>query len=643
MKCCFGMLGHGKCIRGGTNIGIKKNPLILITIISLASMLSIAEPVDPYSPMVGKNFPRDVFFGDTHLHTNLSPDAAAGGNRLFGHDEAYKLAMGKEVTAHNGRSVRLNRPLDFLVAADHAEYMGLFPALDAKNSQLLATDIGQRWYQMLQDGPEAAASILIEFGRALASGEDLIKSDSFQRSVWQTVIDKAEAYNQPGVFTAFIGYEWSSSRGGGNMHRIVLFKDDADKTSQITPFSSFNNNRPHALWKFLANYEKTTGGEVFAIPHNSNVSAGLMFAPVDSDGKTMTVEYVKQRVKWEPLLEVTQFKGDSETHPVVSPDDEFADYESWDKFASFSNKKKQEAWMFEREYARAALKNGLAMSADIGGNPFKFGLIGSTDSHTGIPSPDENNFWGKFSWHETSPTRVMERFVNIPDIPQFEWEMAASGLAAVWAQENTRASLFDAMRRKETYATTGPRMRVRVFGGWDFTDADLNAPDWVERGYRRGVPMGADLPAPSNSQQVPVFMINTWKDPDGANLDRVQIIKGWVDKQGETHEKVFDIALSDDRVVSPVTGKAPPVGTTVDLSKPTYSNDIGEVQFVTRWTDPTFEIDVPSFYYVRVLEIPTPRWTAYDAAYFNLELPAYVPMVTQERAYTSPIWFTPEQ
>ncbi|MBQ74853.1 MAG: hypothetical protein CMQ20_07485 [Gammaproteobacteria bacterium] len=593
--------------------------------------------------MVGKNFPRGVFFGDTHLHTNLSPDAAAGGNRLFGHDEVYKLAMGKEVTAHNGRRVRLNRPLDFLVAADHAEYMGLFPALDSKNPDLLATEVGKRWHQMLQSGPKEAANILIEFGNALRNGEDLVQSDRFQKSVWQTVIDKAEAYNQPGVFTAFIGYEWSSSRGGGNMHRIVLFKDGADKTNQITPFSSFNNNRPQALWKFLAAYEEKTGGHVFAIPHNSNVSAGLMFAPVDSDGNTMTVEYVKQRVKWEPLLEVTQYKGDSETHPAVSPDDEFADYESWDKFASFSDANKQEDWMYEREYARPALRNGLAMSADIGDNPFKFGLIGSTDSHTGISSADENNFWGKFSWHEPNPTRAMERFVNIPDMPQFEWEMAASGLAAIWAQENTRASLFDAMRRRETYATTGPRMRVRVFGGWDFTDADLNSPDWVERGYLKGVPMGADLPLPPNIDQVPVFIIKTWKDPIGANLDRVQIVKGWLDTQGRTHEKVFDIALSDDRSVSPVTGKAPPVGTTVDLSKPTYRNDIGEVQFTTRWTDPSFHIDEPSFYYVRVLEIPTPRWTAYDAAYFNLEMPAHVPMVTQERAYTSPIWFTPEQ
>ena len=612
---------------------------VLITLISGGP--SLAESGEAYSPTTGRHHPREVFFGDTHLHTNLSPDAAAGGNRLFGHDQAYRLARGEEVTAHNGRRVRLNRPLDFLVAADHAEYMGLFPALDAEDPALLATDIGKRWYQALRAGPDEAATILIEFGAALSEGKDLIKSTHFQRSVWKTVIDKAEEYNQPGSFTAFIGYEWSSSRGGGNMHRIVIFKDGAARTGQIQPFSSFDNDRPRALWRFLADYERDTDGDVFAIPHNSNVSAGLMFALLDSDGNEMTENYVKQRVKWEPLLEVTQYKGDSETHPVVSPNDEFADYESWDKYASFSQDRLQENWMFEQEYARPALRNGLVMSQKVGSNPFRFGMIGSSDSHTGIPSVDENNFWGKFSWHEVNETRVMERFVNIPDIPQFEWEMAASGLAAVWAEENTRASLFDAMRRRETYATTGPRMQVRLFGGWHYSQTDLNSPNWVELGYQKGVPMGGELLPQPNTSQSPVFMVSAWKDPDGANLDRVQIIKGWLDTMGNTHEKVFDIALSNGREASGETGKVPPVGNTVDLSKPGYQNDIGAVYLQRIWSDPEFNSEEPSFYYVRVLEIPTPRWTAYDAAYFNLDLPDYVPMTTQERAYTSPIWYTP--
>ena len=297
--------------------------------------------------------------------------------------------------------------------------------------------------------------------------------------------------------------------------------------------------------------------------------------------------------------------------------------------------------MFEQEYARPALRNGLVMSQKIGSNPFRFGMIGSSDSHTGIPSVDENNFWGKFSWHEVNETRVMERFVNIPDIPQFEWEMAASGLAAVWAEENTRASLFDAMRRRETYATTGPRMQVRLFGGWHYSQTDLNSPNWVELGYQKGVPMGGELLPQPDTSQSPVFMVSAWKDPDGANLDRVQIIKGWLDTMGNTHEKVFDIALSNGREASGETGKVPPVGNTVDLSKPGYQNDIGAVYLQRIWSDPEFNSEEPSFYYVRVLEIPTPRWTAYDAAYFNLDLPDYVPMTTQERAYTSPIWYTP--
>jgi hypothetical protein len=614
---------------------------LLITSFCAVCLVKPSTAEQIYSPAVGDNFPRYVFFGDTHLHTNLSPDAAAGGNRQIGPDEAYRLALGNEITAHNGMPVRLNRPLDFLVVADHAEYMGLFPSLDAQDPALLATEVGQRWYEMLKSGPEAAANILIEFGDSLRSGTDLIKSSSFQEAIWEKVVDKAEQYNQPGNFTAFIGYEWSSGRGGGNMHRVVIFKDGKEETRQITPFSSFDNDRPKALWQFLANYERDTGGGVLAIPHNSNVSAGLMFASEDSDGETMTLDYAEQRNRWEPLLEVTQFKGDSETHPFVSPDDEFADYESWDQFAGFSVRPHQD-WMFANEYARPALRQGLALSMQLGMNPFQFGMIGSSDSHTGIPSADENNFWGKFSWHEVNPTRVMEPFVNIPDITQFEWEMAASGLAGIWAEENTREALFKAMQRRETYATTGPRIRVRFFGGWDFSESDLFAPDWVERGYDRGVPMGGELVPATYRSARPTFMVSAWKDADGANLDRVQIVKGWLGEDGKTQEKVYDIALSDDRKVSAKTGRAPAVGNTVDTATASYRNDIGSVYFSTLWSDPDFDPKEAAFYYVRVLEIPTPRWTAYDAAYFNLELPEQVPLVTQERAYTAPIWYQPQ-
>jgi len=410
-------------------------------VLAVSATVSLASEPDQqrhYSPSLASPYARNVYWGDTHLHTNLSVDAAAGGNRRFGHHEAYRLARGETVTAHNGMSVRLNRPLDFLVAADHAEYMGLFPGLDSSDPRLLASETGRRWHAMNEAGAEQAAEILVEFGAALRDRQDLLNSPEFKKSVWHTVTANAETYNQPGKFTAFIGYEWSSGRGGGNMHRIVIFQDGAERANQVIPYSSFDGNRPRELWQFMANYERTTGGEVFAIPHNSNTSAGLMFSLTDSDDNAITADYARDRNRWEPLLEVTQYKGDSETHPYVSPDDEFADYESWDKYAGFSNSRPHEDEMFAGEYARPALRRGLALFTNIGANPYRFGLIGSTDAHTGIPSADENNFWGKFSWHEANATRALERFVNIPDIVQLEWEMAASGYAAVWAEENTR-------------------------------------------------------------------------------------------------------------------------------------------------------------------------------------------------------------
>ena len=619
---------------------MKRYGQALGCLVLLWSGLAGATDAVHYSPGVGQDFPTHVYWGDTHLHTNLSPDAAAGGNRTFGHDEAYRLARGETITAHNGMPVRLNRPLDFLVVADHSEYMGLFPGLDASDPRLLATEVGRRWHGMLQQGPEEAAKILVEFGGALRDRLDLLESPEFKRSVWDTVVAKAEEYNQPGVFTAFIGYEWSSGRGGGNMHRVVIFKDDAERAAQIVPYSSFDGDRPRELWAFLRGYEQSTGGQALAVPHNSNASAGLMFRRADSDGAPMTVDYAKDRARWEPLMEVTQFKGDSETHPYVSPDDEFADYESWDRFAGFSTRPHEDA-MFAAEYARPALRSGLALYGQLGANPFKFGLIGSTDSHTGIASGDEDNFWGKFTWHEASATRAVERFVNIPNITQMEWEMAASGYAAVWARENTRAALFAGLRRRETYATTGPRITVRFFGGWDLTQTDLERPNWVALGYAKGVPMGGDL-AGAGGDSAPVFMISALKDPAGANLDRVQVVKGWVTADGDTAEKVFDVALSDGRQVSARTGKAPAVGNTVDVARARYTNSIGAGELRVLWRDPEFDATRPAFYYVRVLEIPTPRWTAFDAAFFGVQMPDEVPMVTQERAYTSPIWYTPD-
>ncbi len=586
---------------------------------------------------VTERLPRNLYWGDTHLHSNLSPDAAAGGNRSFGLDQAYRVARGGTVTAHNGLPARLNRPLDFLLVADHAEYLGLFPGLEAADPALMASETGRRWRAMLEAGPDQAANIMVEYGNGLRNRIDLLGSTAFTQSVWQTVVDTAEAWNEPGVFTAFIGYEWSSGRGGGNMHRVVLFRDGAERVREILPFSSFDGDRPRDLWRAMRNFEETTGGRVLAIPHNSNVSAGLMFAMTDSDGQAMTPEYARERVLREPLLEVTQFKGDSETHPFVSPTDEFADFESWDRFAGWSVAPHQDS-MFAGEYARPALRNGLALAAQLGVNPFKFGMLGSTDSHTGIASGDEDNFWGKFSWHEPSATRALEPFVNIPDIPQKEWEMAAGGYAAVWATANTRAALFDAMARREVYATTGPRITVRLFGGWNFEPADLARQDWVAHGYANGVPMGGEL-GPAQDGRAPSFIISALKDPRGANLDRVQVIKGWLDAGGATHERIYDVALSDGR--SAADGRPVPVGNTVDLATATWQDSIGAATLQVVWWDPHFDAAQPAFWYVRVIEVPTPRWTAYDAVRFGTPMPAEVPMTLQERAYTSPVWYTP--
>ncbi|NKB99541.1 MAG: DUF3604 domain-containing protein [Pseudomonadales bacterium] len=620
------------------------SPVVGMIICCLSAVAVGAQStISSYSPATNKTFPTQLLWGDTHLHTNLSVDAASGGNSRFGPNEAYRLARGETIIAHNGMPVRLNRPLDFLVAADHAETMGLFPGLASADPRLLETETGQRWYQMYLSGPEEIAKILIEFGNSLRSREDLLDSPEYRKSVWQRVTSTADAYNQPGQFTAFIGYEWSSGRGGGNMHRIVIFADDAERANQVVPLSAYDDNRPRGLWRYLDQYERLTGGQALAIPHNSNVSAGLIFAETDSDGNAMTKEYAQSRNRWEPLMEVTQFKGDSETHPFVSPDDEFADYESWDRYRGFSTDPHEDS-MFAGEYARPALRRGLALFTKVGANPFKFGMIGSTDSHTGIPSADENNFWGKFSWHEPSATRAVEPFVNIPNIVQLEWEMAASGYAAVWAQENTRESIFAALKRKETYASTGPRMSVRLFAGWDFVAADLARPDWIEYGYQQGVPMGGDLLALASGayRKAPSFLISALKDPMGANLDRVQMVKGWIDDQGETHEKVFDIALSDDRAVSSSTGKVTKLRSTVNIAEASYTNSVGAPILQTAWRDSDFDPSEPAFYYVRVIEIETPRWPAYDAKFFGTKMPPEVRMTTQERAYTSPVWYTPE-
>ncbi len=630
----------------------------------LALFLSFpARAEESYSPYAGQHFPQNVYFGDTHLHTNMSIDANGYGNKTLTPDDAYRFARGETLTAHNGMKVALHRPLDFLVVADHAENIGVMPHLTASDPVLLATETGKRWHDLMQRTTADLHALLTaetdepltEFKKKLGTwpgnfywagfrreGDKspstiekpvgYIGGDDFRRTVWAEVAENAEKHNRPGQFTAFIGYEWSSAgREQSNIHRVVIYRDGSEKTSQTLPWSRIDSDSAEDLWAYMAAYAEQTGGDVLAIPHNGNLSNGEMFDLRDFKGRPFTKSYAELRSRWEPLYEVTQIKGDSETHPILSPNDEFADYERWNSWAGWTYEGiKTEGWEKRKasEYARSALKSGLSEQVRLGVNPFKFGLIGSTDAHTSLAAVSENNFWGKTVLVEPSSYRAVAR-------PNF----AGAGYAAVWAEENTRESLFSAMKRRETYATTGPRMTVRFFGGWDYATDDASRPDLAKIGYAGGVPMGGDLTAAPKGK-APSFLIRAVKDADGANLDRVQVIKGWRSADGELHEKIYNVALSDSR--KDKGNKTKSVGSTVNVKEASYTNTIGDTELATVWRDPDFKADELAFYYVRVLEIPTPRWTAYDAKYFGLKnIPDEVPMVTQERAYTSPIWYTP--
>jgi hypothetical protein len=594
-----------------------------------------------YSPFAGRAYPDQVFFGDTHFHTNLSFDAGLVGTRLDV-DAGYRFARGETVISNTGQPVQLIRPLDFLVITDHAEFIGLAPMIQTSDPILLADPWGRWVHERFNAGPEGrmeAFSNIIEYGTVKMKNP--FSSDDAARGIWADFVKKAETYNQPGHFTAMAGFEWSSSPKGNNLHRCVIFADGDDKTGQTVPFSLFDGGDPEDLWKYLANYENQTGGRVLAIPHNGNLSNGLMFARVTLKGKKLTRAYAESRMRWEPLMEATQMKGDEETHPFLSPEDEFADFETWDvSNISGSAPKKDE--MLQYEYARSALKLGLELGAKLGANPYKFGMVGATDTHTGLSTTREENYFGKYMSTEPSPDRHNGEVIpsNDPALRVKTSQESASGLSAVWARENTRAALFDAMQRKEVYATTGTRIRVRVFGGWDFGPEDVVRPDFAEQGYRRGVPMGGDLwKAPDG--KAPAFMIRALRDPDGANLDRLQVIKGWLDGDGKTRERVYDVAVSDGRQIGADGRARESVGTTVDLATATFTNTIGEAMMAAHWVDPDFDRSQSAFYYVRVLEIPTPRWTTYDAVFFNIDRPDNVPATVQDRAYTSPIWYTP--
>lgn len=628
--------------------------IILIIAAALAQSAQAQEPesfnVTPedfkkekvYSPYAGRDYPDQVLFGDTHFHTNLSFDAGLVGTSLDV-DDGFRFARGEKVMSNSGQPVQLIRPLDFLVITDHAEFIGLAPMIQRSDPALLADPWGNWVHERFNAGPDGrmeAFSNIIEWGTVKL--QNPFSSNDAARSIWGDFVEKAEGYNQPGRFTAMTGFEWSSSPQGNNLHRCVIFADGADKTSRTMPFSLFDGGDPEDLWRYMGSYEDKTGGRVLAIPHNGNLSNGLMFAEMDSKGNKLSRAYAESRMRWEPLIEATQMKGDEETHPFLSPNDEFADFETWDvSNISGSAPKKKE--MLQYEYARSTLKRGLKLGKELGANPFKFGMVGASDTHTALSTTREENFFGKYQSTEPSPDRHNGEVIpsEDPSLRVLTSQESAAGLSAVWARENTRKEIFESLKRKEVYCTTGTRLRVRLFAGWDFAADEVSRPDFVSAGYRRGVPMGGDLREAPNGG-VPRFMIRALRDPDGANLDRIQVIKGWLDAAGNMHERIFDAAVSDGRQIGADGRCKTAVGSSVNIENATYTNTIGDVMLSAYWQDPSFNPTESAFYYVRVIEIPTPRWTTHDAAFFKIKRPDNVPATIQDRAYTSPVWYTPK-
>ncbi len=586
-----------------------------------------------------------LLWGDTHLHTSNSIDAFGFGVKL-GPEEALRFARGEEVTSTWGLKAKLDRPLDFLVIADHSGGLGATQRLYDAPRFMIKDPTLLRWYDMMHEGQAGRMRATMELITAAGEGKLIgILPREQQRKgtkqIWNSHTGIVERYNEPGKFTAFMGFEYTLMPQGDNLHRVVMFRDGKPRAEQVLPYDpqTEGTETVDKLWDYMDAYEKTSGGKMLAIPHNSNVSNGLMFEMVAPGGGPMTADYAKRRAAREPLVEITQIKGDSEAHPFLSPNDEFAGFgdAGWE-LGNLTMQRKKTPDMLGGDYVREALKRGLAIEAKTGVNPYKMGFVGSTDSHTGLATGDENNFFGKHADAEPNAKRASQPQNLGIDVGRFGWQYLAGGYAAVWATANTRAAIFDAMTRREVYATTGPRMQVRVFGGWDFTDKDFSG-DWVKAGYARGVPMGADLKSGSGA---PSFLLSALKDPEGANLDRVQIVKGWVDAAGKLHETVFDIVWSSPETRSLSGGKLTPVGDTVDIAKADYTNSIGAPELRSVWRDPEFDASQRAFYYVRVLEIPTPRWVVFDALRYGAKLPANAELKSQERAYTSPIWYNPK-
>ena len=596
-----------------------------------------------YSPYPDQKLPTRVFWGVAHVHTGFSFDAGMFGITL-GPDDLLKVARGGEVVMDNGQRFKQDRPLDWVSVTDHAEYLGIADQIRTGSPELLENPQGKRWYEMSKASPQEGVKAAIEAVISMQTGKPVFKSDKLAGAAWTQATAAAEKWNEPGVFTTLHGFEWTSAPGGNNLHRTVIFRDGADRVNQILPFSAFDSSDPAKLWEYMDAYAKKTGGQVLAIPHNGNMSNGLMYSAETFDGKPMDRAYAEARASHEPLFEATQIKGDSETHPYLSPNDEFADFERWWN-VDFSKMEPAKNSVLGGNYVRSALKRGLELGAKLGANPYQSGLIGGSDAHVGVVTSTEDNFFGEFANGLPSPDRWKTPLATVHGKPDGEplvsvWGEQAAGLGGVWARENTREGIWDALKRKEVYATTGDRPVVRLFAGYDFAPADRDRADFVANGYAHGVPMGGNLNrAPAGKR--PVFMVYAMRDPDGPNLDRIQVIKGWLGKDGKTQERIFDVAVSGGRKIGSDGRCKTPVGNTVDVANASYTNTIGAPLLSAYWRDPTFDAAQRAFYYVRVIQIPSPRWTAYDQKRFGIKMADYVPMIVTDRAYTSPVWYTP--
>ena len=602
-----------------------------------------------YSPYAGRDFPTMVLFGDTHHHTMNSGDGFMGGNRLSPED-AYRLARGEEVISSSGIPAKLSRPLDFLVISDHAEGLGVITEVYNGNPSFLSDRTLARWNEMMHAGGSESAQAANELVAAQAQGtlpapiQDPSIVGPVMRSVWEQYTETAEAFNEPGRFTAMIGYEWTSVPGGNNLHRNVLYRDGKDKADQVFPFSAWQSEDPEKLWAWMAAYEEKTNGRLLAIPHNGNLSNGRMFELVDFEGRPLDRDYAERRARFEVLQEIIQTKGNSETHPSLSTNDEFAGdlgVAGWDYGNLTLEGEPESPGMRPTMYLRSGLMRGLEQEAKLGVNPFKFGFIGSTDVHNSLSAIEEDNFFGKLLVQEPGPHRWEHVSKEGFGKTRYTWHYLGAGYAAVWATENTREAIWDSMHRREVYGTSGTRIRLRFFGGWGFTEVDAQTRYVADLGYAKGVPMGTDLPDRPAGKS-PSFLVAALKDPMFGNLDRIQIVKGWLGADGKAQERVFDVVWSDpERRKIGTDGRLTPVGNTVDVANATWTDSIGATSLATVWTDPDFDPDQRAFYYARVIEIPTPRWTAYDALRFGVEMSPDVPMVQQERAWSSPIWYTP--